>query len=249
MPCKMPSFSIDHILISRDGAYLELVAGSHGDVLPALAEALVEHARCVSCGTPPSLPIAPCPCGRKPADGVHASFHFRVTPNVWRDILDPLCRKDRRRQTSRDSRRRRNEAIRNSWEPSYTEKDIACLRRLQNDRCYYCGGSIRTTAQVEHLDPLAYGGSTGFSNIMLACPSCNTAKGTLSERQYWKRLERSLAPARFSRLRNAAKLRKRAKRHCYRRTGTCAYGCTVDVPGTHGRIDDLSQAGPSTDAG
>lgn len=245
----MPSFSIEHILISRDGTYLELVPGSDGGVLPALAEALVEHARCVSCSTPPSLPIAPCPCGRKPKNGFHATFHYRVTPNVWRDILDPLCRKDRRRRTSRNTHRLRKEAIGNSWEPSYTKEDIACLRRLQNERCYYCGGTIRTTAQVEHLDPLAYGGSNGFNNIMLACPSCNTAKGTLSERQYWKRLERSLASARFIRLRDAAKLMKRAKRHCYRRTGTCAYGCTADVPGAHGRIGDPSQAGPSAGAG
>lgn len=229
----MPSFSIGPIVMSSDGVYMALVEGSDGGVSPALADALVEHARCVSCGAPPSLPLAPCPCGLKPADESYAFFDFHAAPNVWRDILEPLWRKDRRRRTSRDTYRFRQEAIRNSSEPAYTETDIACLRRLQNDRCYYCGGSIRTKAQVEHLVPLSYGGLNGFKNIMLACPSCNSTKGARSERQYWKKLERSLAPARFNRLRSAAKFMKRAKRHCYRRTGTCPYGCAADAPGAH----------------
>ena len=205
-------FTIDHIWHSADGTYVSFAYNPEKSMLPALAEALSKHARCVRCATRPPPTLAPCPCKRKPPDRFSAFFDFRVAPDTWRDILEPLWKKDRRRISSRNSYRLRKEALKESDEPAYTGNDIACLRKIQKNACYYCGSSICTTVHVEHLDPLAKGGSNGFSNIMLACPTCNTAKGVLNERQYWKRLERYLSPAQFSRLRNAAKDMKRSKR-------------------------------------
>ena len=234
----MTSFSIDQICHFAHGVYLELVHGPDRGMLPALADALVEHARCVCCDAPPSPPLSPCKCGRKPADGLRASFDFVVAPDIWRDILEPLWKRERRRATGRNTSRLRKEAIGNSPEPAHTEEDIACLRRLQNDRCYYCGGSIHATAQVEHLDPLSRGGSNGFRNLMLACPSCNSAKGALNESQYWRRLQKSLAPARFSRLHETARLMKRSKRYGYGKAAACAFGCPVGRPDAHRPIRD-----------
>ena len=85
---------------------------------------------------------------------------------------------------------------------------------------------------------------------MLACPSCNTSKGVLDERQYWKRLERSLSPARFGRLRNAAKDMKRAKRQCYRKTVACAPACPrVDSRGNTMNSNTWRGEAPAGDGG
>lgn len=227
-------FTIDEICHSAEGTYLSCAYDPERSMLPALAEALSQHARCVRCAAQPPPSVVPCSCKREPPDSFSAFFDFRVAPDRWRDILEALWKKDRRRISSRNTYRLRKEALEESVEPAYTENDIACLRKIQNDACYYCGSSIRTTFHVEHLDPLARGGSNGFSNIMLACPSCNTAKGVLSERQYWKKLERRVSPARFSRLRNAAKDMKRAKRHCYRKTVACASACPVETANKKG---------------
>ena len=85
------------------------------------------------------------------------------------------------------------------------------MRRAQNDACYYCGTSIHANAQVDYLKPLAQGGSDGYVNIMLVCASCNTAKGTLNERQFWTSLQKQLPPAQFGFLRKAAKDMKKKR--------------------------------------
>ena len=208
-----------------------MLHGPDSSMLPALADALgrtrpLRGLRCPTVTASRSMSVRSKAAGW----GCAASFDFVVAPDIWRDILEPLWKRERRRATGRNTYRLRKEAIGNSPEPAHTEEDIACLRRLQNDRCYYCGGSIHATAQVEHLDPLARGGSNGFRNIMLACPTCNSAKGALNESQYWRRLQKSLAPARFSRLRGTARLMKRARRYCYGKAAACAFGCPVGRP-------------------
>ena len=85
------------------------------------------------------------------------------------------------------------------------------LRNVQNDTCYYCGVSIGSNAKVEHLEPLARGGSNGFRNIMLACPSCNAAKGALSGAQFWRKRRKQMHPHEFERVRESAKNMKREK--------------------------------------
>ena len=57
----------------------------------------------------------------------------------------------------------------------------------------------------------------GFVNIMLACPSCNFAKGSLNERQYWKKLQNDMPPAQYHQVRAAAINMKKEKWRIYRR--------------------------------
>lgn len=183
-------------------------------MLASLAEALGQHARCIYCGSPPPVEFGACPCDRDTLAKRHndspAFFECRVNRSVWEDIVEPLWRKDLRRVKSRN----RRDAIRDSDEPSYSAGDVAWLRKVQKNTCYYCSTSIHTNAHVEHLEPLARGGSNGFHNIMLACPSCNAAKGTLSEASFWRRLRKQMDPLRFKRVRNAAKVMKREKWRC-----------------------------------
>lgn len=60
---------------------------------------------------------------------------------------------------------------------SHTGEDIAQLFRLQLGKCVYCKTSIEDKYHVDHIIPLAAGGSNDRTNIQLLCPPCNLSKG------------------------------------------------------------------------
>ena len=99
-----------------------------------------------------------------------------------------------------------------SDEAAYAAADIELLRSIQKDMCYYCGAEISNRFQIDHLEPLALGGSNGFRNIMLACSDCNRRKRIHSEAKFWRMRKKLLPPAKFERVREAAKAMKREKR-------------------------------------
>ena len=70
-------------------------------------------------------------------------------------------------------RRRAREARVNG---SHTGADELAQKSRQKDRCFYCGCKL-TEWHVEHVTPLALGGSNGPENIVIACPRCNLSKG------------------------------------------------------------------------
>lgn len=51
--------------------------------------------------------------------------------------------------------------------------------------CQYCGKTIRTlaSAHIDHIVPLAQGGSNDEDNLVLACVACNRKKGARTPRQ------------------------------------------------------------------
>ncbi|MEB3160938.1 MAG: HNH endonuclease signature motif containing protein [Synechocystis sp.] len=54
------------------------------------------------------------------------------------------------------------------------------IRQHFQNCCAYCQTAeflTATTFEFEHIKPLAAGGETSFSNLCLACPSCNRYKG------------------------------------------------------------------------
>jgi HNH endonuclease len=45
-------------------------------------------------------------------------------------------------------------------------------------RCHYCGKSARNVAlEIDHVIPIALGGSDAEKNLVAACPACNAGKG------------------------------------------------------------------------
>lgn len=64
--------------------------------------------------------------------------------------------------------------------------------------CFYCGTDEEPWT-IEHLVPLAHGGSSDFPNLVRACPACNHRRGSgLAIRHHMKitpRLEQNLALA------------------------------------------------------
>jgi 5-methylcytosine-specific restriction endonuclease McrA len=74
----------------------------------------------------------------------------------------------------RDAQRK---ARKKGAEGTYTQKDIDLLYELQAGYCAYGPHDLRLTGyHIDHVMPLARGGSNYPSNLALACPTCNMEK-------------------------------------------------------------------------
>jgi 5-methylcytosine-specific restriction endonuclease McrA len=61
-------------------------------------------------------------------------------------------------------------------EGSFTDKDLAEIRRRQKDRCAACRQALHGGGEADHIVALAAGGSNHPRNIQLLCPPCNRKK-------------------------------------------------------------------------
>ena len=74
---------------------------------------------------------------------------------------------------------KRNRRAKKNFAPgSHTNKDILMLFELQRHRCAICKCSVKNGYHVDHIYPLASGGSNGKENLQILCPACNLSKST-----------------------------------------------------------------------
>ncbi len=62
----------------------------------------------------------------------------------------------------------------------FTQSTRDLVMRRADDRCEYCQTGEYNTGQpmhIEHITPVADGGSNNADNLCLACSSCNLSKG------------------------------------------------------------------------
>jgi len=60
----------------------------------------------------------------------------------------------------------------------YTSEQIKDQYKRQKGKCYYCSHKVKLGEyHIEHIIPLARGGTNAIDNIVLACPRCNLSKG------------------------------------------------------------------------
>lgn len=51
------------------------------------------------------------------------------------------------------------------------------IYQRDNGRCVYCGSETGSKFHIDHVHPIALGGSSDADNLALSCPPCNLAKG------------------------------------------------------------------------
>lgn len=56
------------------------------------------------------------------------------------------------------------------------KKHLLELRSLQDDRCGYCGISLKGDYHIDHIVPVNSGGQNDIDNLLLACAACNLSK-------------------------------------------------------------------------
>lgn len=73
---------------------------------------------------------------------------------------------------------RNKRARRAKAEGRHSLQDILRIERAQKGRCAYCRRKLgkRVQKQIDHIMPLAKGGSNNARNIQLACDDCNFEK-------------------------------------------------------------------------
>jgi len=83
---------------------------------------------------------------------------------------------DKGRRQSRACAHRRRSLLHGAG-PNFTRADIAAQRTRQKGRCFWCGEKVGVHYHVDHVVPLALGGSNGPENLVIACAPCNLSKG------------------------------------------------------------------------
>lgn len=75
----------------------------------------------------------------------------------------------------RQHRRNRKARVRNA-EGTHTAADVTALFESQNGKCVGCETDLAAGYHVDHIVPIARGGSNWPGNLQLLCPFCNLSK-------------------------------------------------------------------------
>jgi 5-methylcytosine-specific restriction endonuclease McrA len=86
----------------------------------------------------------------------------------------------------------RRRARKRAAEGSHTVDELKALFQRQRGKCAYCGVSIRNGYHIDHVIPLARGGSNWIANIALACAKCNLTKSATDPIVFARRLGKLL---------------------------------------------------------
>ena len=90
-------------------------------------------------------------------------------------------------------KRHRARARKNGAKGMFDQRDVEARIDAQACRCHYCGEELDFSGpnkfQPDHFIPISRGGSNWPSNIVIACRTCNKAKGAQMPWEY--------RPARF----------------------------------------------------
>ncbi len=74
------------------------------------------------------------------------------------------------------SGRRNYAARRKGATGSHTQADILDQYKRQRGRCYWCRAKVGGKYHVDHVMPLAKGGATDPTNLVISCPTCNSSR-------------------------------------------------------------------------
>lgn len=77
-------------------------------------------------------------------------------------------------------------------EGTHTAADIEEIHARQKYKCAECGKSTKKKKHVDHIMPLALGGSNWPENLQILCPFCNDSKGAKHPIEFAQRKGRLL---------------------------------------------------------
>lgn len=101
---------------------------------------------------------------------------------IWRKNNPELAASVTRawRQKNKDKRlaaQNRRRARKKGGGGSYLPSDIREIFFAQKGRCALCGVKLSANQQIDHIVPLAKGGTSNRNNLQILCRPCNASKG------------------------------------------------------------------------
>lgn len=78
-------------------------------------------------------------------------------------------------QSKKFSARKRRAKLKRA-QGEHTPQDIVKLYIWQRGKCYWCKKRLPPKFHIDHMFPLALGGTDDLGNLCLACPNCNLHK-------------------------------------------------------------------------
>jgi len=79
---------------------------------------------------------------------------------------------------------RNRQARKRAAEGTYTGDDVKRIYGAQKGKCACCNKKVGDNYHVDHVMPLALGGSNWPSNLQVLCPSCNSKKNAKDPLQF-----------------------------------------------------------------
>ena len=70
----------------------------------------------------------------------------------------------------------------------WTFADLQLQIKSQRDRCWWCSKKLKGKYEIDHVIPLARGGTNNARNIVISCPMCNRRKGSKLPQEFMGRL-------------------------------------------------------------
>lgn len=115
---------------------------------------------------------------------------FREKVNDQNRPVKKLWKKANPEIVNAHSRTRR--ARRRGADGVHTGEDILRIHAAQKYKCAECGVSTKKAKHVDHIMPLALGGSNWPENLQILCPLCNDIKGAKHPLEFAKQNGRLL---------------------------------------------------------
>lgn len=98
-----------------------------------------------------------------------------------------------RTTTSRSSRAAWNAKYRTNGAGNVTAECLDEIRDEQGDSCFWCGLDLDGCGQLDHVTPVALGGTSDRDNLVWSCAACNARKRAMTPDE-WDSERWSLIP-------------------------------------------------------
>jgi 5-methylcytosine-specific restriction endonuclease McrA len=153
-----------------------------------IVQFICEHGKCSFCGSKIKTNLDRCDCNHPDLDDVHLKVSYPT--KLDKSMMTPILKRERIRRVNhiRQNRIKENGGV-------FTRKQVDELLEIQEQLCYYCGAPFENNnkfiAHADHYTSIHDGGANDIKNIVMACVSCNSKKGSMNGLNFEKLIKKT----------------------------------------------------------
>jgi 5-methylcytosine-specific restriction endonuclease McrA len=107
---------------------------------------------------------------------------IRAHQRAWREKNKERMREYAKRWHEKNPDRAKSYRSKNK--SGCTPTMLLGLMAAQGGKCALCGDGLEKSRHLDHLIPKSKGGASNLSNYQYLCPTCNAAKGALTNDEF-----------------------------------------------------------------